>query len=438
MRCYLFGFLSLLSLTLSAQNITRSPYSQYGPGMLQAGTFAQHAASGNAVQTLFDSADYSINNPASLSHVKFTIYNAGLRGQTSTFASGNKQQQALNASVAYLSLAFPIKKELGLVSSFGFQPYSAVGYRSVSTSTSPTGYPYQNIFEGSGGLNKFYVAGAINLAKNLHFGASASYLFGNSSKWTKVVFNPLDSLFDFREDVSQSVSGFGGDFGLQYFKILRDPQQRGYPFYAGAGLTYTTSVNVNTTSDIYARSVYTVNGYDYRRDTALYTIDHKGNMFIPEKLSFGLSYGRKAFWSLRADASYQRWSAYRENGVKSAALTDELVLSLGGSYLPDPITEDLKPYLKKIEYRAGLRYANTNLKFGSKQISDYSASVGFGLPIGKTMYVKKKFILKSYINVALEAGQMGTASNNLVKENYWRLQIGFCIRDIWFDRWKYD
>jgi hypothetical protein len=42
------------------------------------------------------------------------------------------------------------------------------------------------------------------------------------------------------------------------------------------------------------------------------------------------------------------------------------------------------------------------------------------------------------INLAFDIGSLGTTSRNLIKENYFMLHIDFSMRDIWFQKAKYD
>jgi len=44
----------------------------------------------------------------------------------------------------------------------------------------------------------------------------------------------------------------------------------------------------------------------------------------------------------------------------------------------------------------------------------------------------------SMINLSLDAGQNGTTSKGLIKENYFILHINLSLHDIWFLKPKYD
>jgi hypothetical protein len=56
------------------------------------------------------------------------------------------------------------------------------------------------------------------------------------------------------------------------------------------------------------------------------------------------------------------------------------------------------------------------------------ATIGFDFPVGRL----------SFLNVAFAAGKRGDKNNNLVQENYYRMNIGVTINDRWFIRSKFD
>ena len=101
--------------------------------------------------------------------------------------------------------------------------------------------------------------------------------------------------------------------------------------------------------------------------------------------------------------------------------------SFGGYFIPN--YNSYSSYLKRVTYRAGLRYENTGMILRNKSIEDFAVTAGLGLPLGGTF---------SKINVGLEIGKRGTVYNNLVEENYINLSIGLSLSDRWFVKRKYD
>ena len=84
--------------------------------------------------------------------------------------------------------------------------------------------------------------------------------------------------------------------------------------------------------------------------------------------------------------------------------------------------------MKKVTYRAGLRYENTGLLINNKAINDMGMTAGFGLPIIGVF---------SNINIGLEYGKRGTTLSNLVQENYTNISIGLSLNDKWFQKRRY-
>jgi hypothetical protein len=82
-----------------------------------------------------------------------------------------------------------------------------------------------------------------------------------------------------------------------------------------------------------------------------------------------------------------------------------------------------------VSYRAGVSYKQTYLKFDNQQINDYGITFGVGLPIYRS---------NSTINVAVEFGRRGTTNNNLVLENYTKLNMSVNLYDLWFIKRKFD
>ena len=130
-----------------------------------------------------------------------------------------------------------------------------------------------------------------------------------------------------------------------------------------------------------------------------------------------------------ADFNYAAWSDYRE-GAENPGFTNSYGFAIGGQFTPDVSSIN---YFKLMDYRLGFKANNTHLKLQGHDIKQMALTVGFGFPLasmfGGTFYK---------INFAGEFGQMGTLSNNLVRERYINLSLGFTLNDRWFVRRSYD
>ncbi len=85
--------------------------------------------------------------------------------------------------------------------------------------------------------------------------------------------------------------------------------------------------------------------------------------------------------------------------------------------------------LSRIAYRFGLSYEQSYLMFDGQQINDFGISFGVGLPIYRS---------SSTINVAAVFGKRGTQENNLVLENYARINVSVNLYDLWFIKRRFD
>jgi hypothetical protein len=69
-----------------------------------------------------------------------------------------------------------------------------------------------------------------------------------------------------------------------------------------------------------------------------------------------------------------------------------------------------------------------------EKLSRYGASLGLGLPLTRNRQAPNQL---TFINVGLEFSKRGN-NNNLLKENLFRLSLGFSLSDIWFIKRKYE
>lgn len=109
--------------------------------------------------------------------------------------------------------------------------------------------------------------------------------------------------------------------------------------------------------------------------------------------------------------------------MKSGLLTDRSKLTIGGEWVPNEMSSR---FLSRVHYRIGASYATPYIKVnGQNGPKEYSASVGFGLPINK-----------SVLNIS---GQWTRSdATGLIKENTFRINVGLTFNERWFMKWKVD
>ena len=121
-----------------------------------------------------------------------------------------------------------------------------------------------------------------------------------------------------------------------------------------------------------------------------------------------------------ADFNYYNWSDFESFGVRDN-LENSYTFIVGG-----------QKFTNRFDYRMGLHYGTTYLNIRETQLNEYGFTVGLGI---------KKLLAKrppSAVNIGFEIGQRGTTDNNLVRERYYRIFLGFTLTDIWFIQPKFD
>jgi hypothetical protein len=81
-------------------------------------------------------------------------------------------------------------------------------------------------------------------------------------------------------------------------------------------------------------------------------------------------------------------------------------------------------YFKRMVYRAGLRYANTGMIINNEAINDFGITFGTELPLRDI----------SNLNLGFELGRRGTIDAGLIRENYFKINIGLSLNAKWFQK----
>lgn len=424
LRLFIGILISLTSgFTLTAQNLTKSPYSIIGVGEMQFQGTSVQSGMGQVAQGIRRSSDINMLNPASYSALKYTVIDGGILYSQGILSQGTNKSDIDNSSFSYFMFALPVslKRKMGLM--FGLMPQSSIGYNVSTTAT----YPYYTATTqmiGSGGLSKFNMGFGAQVVKNVSAGVNVSYVFGQLFTEQKLLIPSEYQKYNIAETRNRIIGGSQVQLGMQYHKDYElGLKKEKYAFTAGA--TYTLAADLNGKQEHFVRSM-PIGMTGFTRDTILYTDGEKGTVKLPYALSVGASWEKKDQWTLAADVHLTNWSVYRSFGMTDSLQTNYGV-NIGGSFIPNAI--DYKNYFNRIEYRAGAKFDRGNVRLSDQNISSYGLSLGVGLPLGKS---------KSKLNITGEYFARGTTDNNLIKEEYFRIILGLNFSDRWFQRYKYD
>jgi long-subunit fatty acid transport protein len=281
-------------------------------------------------------------------------------------------------------------------------------------------------YRGDGGVSKAYLGYGFQVGNHLSFGFNAAYLFGKLSRTRSAEFLISKGGLSSRIENSNALSGVNLDLGAQYFTDIakRTTLTIGYSATTKSKLhsnldSYTTNYTIDDKQDegIALDTVYSKQGL-------------KSKFTLPMMHSVGFTVSKVSKWVLGADFNYGNWSSYREGSV-NPGYNNSYGVAIGGQITPD--VNSVSNYLKLIDYRVGFRYDKTYVSLSGSDIKETSVTFGLGLPLSSN---SRSTFYK--INIGTELGQRGTLSNNLVRERFTNIYLGFTINDKWFQKYKFD
>ena len=417
-----FIFATLLADRGYTQTRISSPYSRYGIGDLQNNKYLRNISMGGISYAFRSPYGVNYTNPASytaLDTMSF-VFETGAYSNLVQLNSEALSQKSNYTSLAYLVFGFPVTKWWG--ASMGLLPYSSVGYKisDENTPLNPNIGKTSYLYEGSGGVNQFYIGNAIKINKNLSVGFNAAYLFGALNKTSTVSFPDSVNFLALRLRNTTRVSDFMYTYGLQYQTSLNKDIK------IGIGLVYNASTHLLARQDSLAYRFFTSNGAETAQDTIINSSNTKGKVVLPQGLGGGITIGKTNSWLVGMDYQSQNWENYSSFGEKDS-LKNSWMVSLGAEFIPN--NSAVSGYWKKVHYRVGARYNQTYLQLRNNQLTEFAGSFGFGLPLKRS---------KTVINLGFELGQRGTTQNNLIKEKFVRIILSLSVYESWFIKRRFD
>lgn len=428
-RYYKAGFLVALVMfpsLLFAQfnNNTSSPYSRYGLGELHHYSFGRSTAMGGASIASRNGQQINMGNPASFDAIDSLgfMFEFAVNAKTSQFSNNLGNATASDVNFQYFAMNFQISNKMG--ASIGMVPFSDVGYNVVVDDVVKNTGAVRTTYYGAGTISNAFLGFAFEPFKNVSIGANLNYYFGMLNRNTEVVYSDAADFYNLQQYKSLRINDFSFDFGAQ----ATIPLQNKNKIILGAVFENNPKYNAKY-SDITQKNIQygSGNNASIDQDTLFYVSEKDGIIEFPFTYGFGISYVKENKLEINFDYYHQSWSDAKFLGSKSAFLTDLNKFALGGEWIPDKFS--IKSFTSRIAYRAGLKYEQTYLIFNNHQINDFGITFGVGLPVYRS---------KSTINVAAEFGKKGTTDDNLVLENYFRLNLMVNLYDMWFIKRRFD
>ncbi|WP_240676084.1 hypothetical protein [Botryobacter ruber] len=403
--------------------MANSPYSRFGLGELNTNLGTIRAAGmADVAVSAANGFQSNMANPSLLVYNTTTVFDIGIAGQVKNLKNASQSQTDANANLSYLVLGVPIGKKWS--AALALRPFSTVDYEINSLTplqNRPAGSDATvlNSYNGEGGISELYFGHGVRLAEGLSIGASGSYLFGTITKEASSYVIDTSLVADNQDFVVYSERTKYNDFlfrtGASYRRKLTNKLFMG----AGAVYSFQTNLSGDRKAAFERRSVFA----STQQETILGD-STSGAASLPSSLRAGLSIDNGDNLSVSAEFYSQQMSKFTSfNG--SSELADSYSIALGGEYTPDPVS--ISSYLKRVTYRAGVKYGNTPYIVNGEQLKDMAITWGATFPLGQsTMYELYQ------LNTAFSVGRRGTTANGLIQETYFQFSAGFTINSRWF------
>lgn len=301
----------------------------------------------------------------------------------------------------------------------GIAPFSNVGYKFLSTEmdddlTSTVGdIKYRKY--GTGGVYQVFAGAAVRLFNSLSIGAQANLYFGKIERHSDAVvgsssYNSLYTGWKYR------VNCITGKLGVQYEVPVK---KSGSSLVLGATYRFGNDM----WGDVYR---YSVSG----SDTVVYRPIEDMKPYMGSELGFGVSFRPGRRLMLGFDYAYQDYTGWKTLQYDSGFTFDAKVAQqfrLGAEFVPN--ANDVRYYMKRVTYRAGMYYDQSYLSLNGHRIASMGVTLGASFPI---------YRLFNALTVAVDLGQRGSLKADLVRETYVNFIVNINLHDIWFMKFQYD
>ena len=431
-RIFLLSVFLIISVCVSAQDGTYgaySPYSIYGIGDIsQEGTAFNKSMGGVGLATR-NRRFINYLNPAAVTARDSLSFMAdfGLQQSNKVYRQGDLRSAHNTFNIYNFVMSFPIYRSSAFM--VGITPFSDVGYdfSSIETDQNIIGQTGNISYDsyGTGSVYQVFAGAGVTFWKRLSIGAEAIYYFGNIDKVTNMDYSN-SSYRSVNSGSDLMVRGTTGKFGLQY------EQKLGGDVSMIIGATYRLSTSLKGTALNYRYA-----NQDSVTDTLKYQENdlRKAGLKFADELGVGISVKGGEKWT--AEFNYLR-SDWRNSGFDSAGgfsvksdtetFTSTVSQSFRAGFEIVPNRNDIRYYLRKCAYRAGVYYDQSYYKLNGNSVNSMGVTLGVTLPV---------FRLYNGLTLGVDLGQRASTRNNMIRERYATFMVGFNIHDIWFQKVQY-
>lgn len=407
-----------------------SPYSIYGIGDISKEGTAYNKSMGGVGIATRNNRYINYLNPAAVTARDSLSFMAdfGLQQSNNVYKQGDIKSAHNTFNIYDFVMTFPIWRSSAFM--VGITPYSDVGYDFSSIEKNPeiigsTGNISYDSY-GTGGLYQVFVGAGVTFWKSLSLGAEWIYYFGNIDKVTNMNYSN-SSYRSVNSGTEMDIRGTTGKFGLQY------EQKLGGDVSMIVGATYKlgTKMKGHSTNYRYANQSSLTDTLSYKVDT----LETSGVRFADE-LGVGISFKGGDKWSAELNYLRSNWSNSgmdSQNGfsaIGASVFSSTVSQSFRAGFEITPNRNDIRYYLKRVSYRAGIYYDQAYYKLDGNNVNSMGVTLGFTLPIPGYFY--------NGISFGVDLGQRASTRNNMIRERYAMFVIGFNIHDKWFRKNQYQ
>lgn len=432
---FCLALLMACSLNAEAQtNGSNSSYSRFGLGTLNDQSQGFNKGMAGVGLGLRPNNLVNMANPASYSAIDSLsfIFDAGMNFSIGRLSQKGNSVNVRNCNIDFVNAGLRLSKGLGL--SFGFVPFSTIGYYFYSASKVTNEYATTqpvsstSTYSGNGGLHQIYLGVGWNPFARLSVGVNASFLWGNYTHDVSQTFtengagttNGYSSLFS---NHNGDINTYKLDLGVQYPLKLTDKDE--------LTLGATASIGHKVKSDV------TLIRYTSGGDSLKVTADKPFDLPYTFGIGAGWRHGEKL--SVAADYKMERWAECHvpqmttsgnelNYSAQKGAYMNRSKISAGAQYIPNSFD---KRYYNRMNYRIGAHFSTPYLKInGLDGPQEYGVTMGVGLPIAN------RYNNRSMVNVCLQWFHRAPSTQAMIKENYFMINIGMTFNERWFSKFR--
>jgi hypothetical protein len=408
LKYYLPLLLLLTNLSVAQKTST---YARYGVGDIYYSYSARTLSMGHSGTAMINSDYVEVLNPASWSSLSKVRFELSFAYDELRLSNSGETKYYGDGLFKGITFGFPISEVHRIALAFGVVPYSRINYEVTDNIIDSVTGNYNTTYLGKGGLSKIFVGSTYQLPGELLIGATLEYYFGNITYTSKLAFENT-SYFPSEYELNYAPKGLGTTIGIitPDLSSLLDSS-------VISNLRLGLSTNIVGKLNTDTSSVSTSSSLVDTISTG------KTKMEVPLRLNLGLHITFVNVYNIALDYFYQPWTEFKLSEINQSNLSDVHRISLGFEYRPQRVPGI--SFWEQIMFRAGLSYEMSQYNFNGNELKQYSVFGGFALPLSP----------ENTVDLGFEYSVRGTKEDNLLEENFLRINFGVSFGDIWFIRY---